>query len=74
MRHALVPQQLLELEQSLGVGLEDDSVSAGIQVTCGRLAGRVCDLGSEETSGEVGSDNDVVGDRVVPLGLTVNRA
>jgi hypothetical protein len=74
MRHALVLELQLELKQSLGVGLEDDSVSAWIQVTCGRLARCVRDLCSEETSGEVGTDNDVVGDRVVPKGLAVNLA
>ncbi len=74
MLHTLLLQLLLEFEQSLDVGLEDDSVGAGAQVTCRRLACCVCDLSSEETSWEVGSDNDVVGDGIGPRGLTVNRS
>lgn len=80
MLDASVLEALLERQQRRSIGLKDDCVGAGTQVTWGAFTRCVRDLRGQDSDWEVGPHHDVVSDRVesegliLPRGLSVNRS
>lgn len=72
MRDFVVDQMLLDGRQV--VGSEHNGVGASRKIARGALTGSMRNLGCEQASRQVWSDNDVVGDWVGPRRLSVIRS